>query len=548
KSQQQELTQTQRKEFINTPRRTTEKAKSPDEMAKRKKNRTHKKGKEAATAAAATSTKSPKSFIIKSTRAHHTSASATRSPHHSTSLNLLVKDFRKVMEPNTASHLRLSICTDSLLLSCLALLHQERKSNKFKDFLAMAGPLSVTHIIMSTAKQLENQAGETEMISNLNLKIYKVPRGPTLTFKILRFSLMIDILNADKHARSPGAEFKTEPLLIMNNFNPDANATAEDINRLNLLTTTFRNLFPQIKVHEIQLSNTSSPHWGIKSAEKMMQGVSAPGQRTEEKSDKRNKHLLNLGSIEDVAEYLLGKGKGGPGSTASSSGFTGDDLRIRKMVNQSTTMVSVVKAKTKAKAKRPKIEGQLPKNYLGRGNIKNTKKAIRLKEIGPRMELGLIKIEQGLGGGDVLYHELIKKSKGEDQKIKKKIKEKETLKSKRKKEQEENVKKKAMEKEAKKKPDKKAPKQADDQSAGQEGEANEEEADNDDDDERRRREAKSMRTPSYLISLGEDSPDDKSMNSSDEQQSDESDAEPEPPTKEAPKTSNKRKKVKFSKS
>lgn len=82
----------------------------------------------------------------------------------------------------------------------------------------MAGPLSVTHIIvlsqseMSAAKQLENQPGETEVISNLNLKIYKVPRGPTLTFKILRYSLMIDVLNSDKHPRSPGAEFKTEPL------------------------------------------------------------------------------------------------------------------------------------------------------------------------------------------------------------------------------------------------------------------------------------------------------------------------------------------------
>ncbi|KAH9464015.1 hypothetical protein MJO29_002442 [Puccinia striiformis f. sp. tritici] len=537
-------------------------------MAKRKKNRTHKKGKEAATAAAATSTKSPKSFIIKSTRAHHTSASATRSPHHSTSLNLLVKDFRKVMEPNTASHLR------------------ERKSNKFKDFLAMAGPLSVTHIIvfsqseMSTAKQLENQAGETEMISNLNLKIYKVPRGPTLTFKILRFSLMIDILNADKHARSPGAEFKTEPLLIMNNFNPDANATAEDINRLNLLTTTFRNLFPQIKVHEIQLVQTRrvvllsynpttrtidfrhflitvKPIGVSKALRKLMQGVSAPGQRTEEKSDKRNKHLLNLGSIEDVAEYLLGKGKGGPGSTASSSGFTGDRSENTEDGNQSDYDGLSSEGEDESEGEEAEDRRvQLPQNYLGRGNIKNTKKAIRLKEIGPRMELGLIKIEQGLGGGDVLYHELIKKSKGEDQKIKKKIKEKETLKSKRKKEQEENVKKKAMEKEAKKKPDKKAPKQADDQSAGQEGEANEEEADNDDDEEEEEEEGSEIDEDAELSDIfselayseGEDSPDDKSMNSSDEQQSDESDAEPEPPTKEAPKTSNKRKKVKFSKS
>jgi len=372
------------------------------------------------------------------------------------------------MEPNTASHLR------------------ERKSNKFKDFLAMAGPLSVTHIIvfsqseMSTAKQLENQPGETEMISNLNLKIYKVPRGPTLTFKILRYSLMIDILNSDKHPRSPGAEFKTEPLLIMNNFNPDANATTEDVNRLNLLTTTFRNLFPQIKVHEIQLVQTRrvvllsynpttrtidfrhylitvKPIGVSKALRKLMQGVSVPGQRTDDdKPDKKNKHLLDLGSIEDVAEYLLGKGKGGPGSTASSSGFTGAQSENTEDGNQSDYDGLSSEGEEESEGEEGNDRRvELPQNYLGRGNVKNTKKAIRLREIGPRMELGLIKIEQGLGGGDVLYHELIKKSKGEDQRIKKKIKEKEALKIQRKKQQEENVKKKAKDKEAKKKPDKK---------------------------------------------------------------------------------------------
>jgi len=372
------------------------------------------------------------------------------------------------MEPNTASHLR------------------ERKSNKFKDFLAMAGPLSVTHIIvfsqseMSTAKQLENQPGETEMISNLNLKIYKVPRGPTLTFKILRYSLMIDILNSDKHPRSPGAEFKTEPLLIMNNFIPDANATTEDVNRLNLLTTTFRNLFPQIKVHEIQLVQTRrvvllsynpttrtidfrhylitvKPIGVSKALRKLMQGVSVPGQRTDDdKPDKKNKHLLDLGSIEDVAEYLLGKGKGGPGSTASSSGFTGAQSENTEDGNQSDYDGLSSEGEEESEGEEGNDRRvELPQNYLGRGNVKNTKKAIRLREIGPRMELGLIKIEQGLGGGDVLYHELITKSKGEDQRIKKKIKEKEALKIQRKKQQEENVKKKAKDKEAKKKPDKK---------------------------------------------------------------------------------------------
>ncbi|EFP84544.1 hypothetical protein PGT21_001535 [Puccinia graminis f. sp. tritici] len=532
-------------------------------MAKRKKNRTHKKAREAGAAAAATTAKSPKSFIIKSTRAHHTSASATRSPHHSTSLNLLVKDFRKVMEPNTASHLR------------------ERKSNKFKDFLAMAGPLSVTHILvfsqseMSTAKQLENQSAETELISNLNLKIYKVPRGPTLTFKILRFSLMIDILNSDKHPRSPGAEFKTEPLLIMNNFNPDANATAEDVNRLNLLTTTFRNLFPQIKVHEIQLVQTRrvvllsynpttrtidfrhylitvKPIGVSKALRKLMQGVSVPGQRTDVKSDKRNKHLLDLGSIEDVAEYLLGKGKAGPGSTASSSGFTGARSENTEDGNQSDYDGLSSEGEDESEGEEANDRRvELPQNYLGRGNIKNTKKAIRLREIGPRMELGLIKIEQGLGGGDILYHELIKKSKGEDQRIKKKIKEKEALKSQRKKEQQENVKRKAMEKEAKKKSDNKESKKTDVEAEGLDGAADEDHDEAGDEDGEEEEEGSEIDEEAELSDIfselayseAEDDEDGHSSSPSPDQSEAESDHE-----KKAPQVKNSRKKVKFSKS
>ncbi|PLW11540.1 hypothetical protein PCANC_11013 [Puccinia coronata f. sp. avenae] len=526
-------------------------------MAKRKKNRTHKKAREAP----ATATKSPKSFIIKSTRAHHTSTSATRSPHHSTSLNLLVKDFRKVMEPNTASHLR------------------ERKSNKFKDFLAMAGPLSVTHIIvfsqseMSTAKQLEHQPGETELISNLNLKIYKVPRGPTLTFKILRYSLMIDILNADKHPRSPGAEFKTEPLLIMNNFNPDANATAEDVNRLNLLTTTFRNLFPQIKVHEIQLVQTRrivllsynpttrtidfrhylitiKPIGVSKALRKLMHGVSVPAQRTDEKSDKKNKHLLDLGSIEDVAEYLLGKGKCGPGSTASSSGFTGAQSENTEAGSQSDYDGLSSEGEDESEGEEANDRRvELPQNYLGRGNVKNTKKAIRLREIGPRMELGLVKIEQGLGGGDVLYHELIKKSKGEDQRIKKKIKEKEALKTQRKKQQEENVKKKTMEKEAKKQ--KKVPQQEDaeteeagddqEKPSNESGEEEEEEEGSEIDDEAELSDIFSE----LAYSEPEDGLDEEEASSSSDH-SDQSEPESEHQQKAPPQAKSKRKKVKFS--
>lgn len=46
----------------------------------------------------------------------------------------------------------------------------------------------------------------------------------------------------------------------------------------------------------------------------------------------------------------------------------------------------------------------LAQNYHGRNNRKNEQRAVRLQELGPRMKLQLVKVENGLCGGEVLYH------------------------------------------------------------------------------------------------------------------------------------------------
>lgn len=40
----------------------------------------------------------------------------------------------------------------------------------------------------------------------------------------------------------------------------------------------------------------------------------------------------------------------------------------------------------------------------------STKSAIRLSEIGPRLKLKLVKIQEGVCDGEILYHDIIKKS------------------------------------------------------------------------------------------------------------------------------------------
>ncbi len=68
---------------------------------------------------------------------------------------LLVKDMRKVMSPHTAGKLR------------------ERKDNGVKDYVNLAGSLRVTHLLMFT---------QTERA--VNLKVARMPHGPTLTFQV----------------------------------------------------------------------------------------------------------------------------------------------------------------------------------------------------------------------------------------------------------------------------------------------------------------------------------------------------------------------------
>ena len=74
-----------------------------------------------------------------------------------------------------------------------------------------------------------------------------------------------------------------------------------------------------------------------------------------------------------------------------------------------------------------------------RGNLKSNQSAIRLTEIGPRMTLELVKIEDGLCDGEVLYHNHVEKSSDEIAELRQRTSEKKRLKEQRKREQEANV-------------------------------------------------------------------------------------------------------------
>ncbi|NXQ98140.1 SSF1 protein, partial [Sagittarius serpentarius] len=91
---------------------------------------------------------------------------------------------------------------------------------------------------------------------------------------------------------------------------------------------------------------------------------------------------------------------------------------------------------------------ELPQAYAGRGNMKAQQSAVRLTEIGPRMTLQLIKVEEGLAQGNVLYHSFIHKMEAEVKEILARKEAKLRLKAERRQKQEADVERKRRQREA----------------------------------------------------------------------------------------------------
>ncbi|XP_011493967.1 PREDICTED: protein Peter pan [Ceratosolen solmsi marchali] len=293
----------------------------------------------------------------------------------------LTKDFRRVMEPFTASMLK------------------ERKRNTIKDFVSIAGILHVTHISIFSQTEL-----------GFYLKICRIPRGPTLSFKIESFALARDVVSTTKKQLVFEEAFKHPPLIIMNKFSGEGM-------HFKLMTSMFQNMFPTINLVKVNLSNMRRcvclnynhdtklidfRHYAIKvipvglskSVKKLVQAK-----------------IPNLSHCQDFADFMI--------KPTLSESEAEDD---------------------------PASHVTLPQKLSSRGNHEKSTSAIRLYELGPRLTLQLIKVEDGLLGGEVLFHELINKTEEEKILIQKKREQNKKLKEKRRKIQDENK----LKKEAKK--------------------------------------------------------------------------------------------------
>ncbi|KAI5969189.1 SSF1 [Candida margitis] len=351
-------------------------------MAKRRtKRRTHQKATEEEVA------KIPKSMVI------HLGSSLK---NHS--LSQLVSDFRNVMQPHTAINLR------------------ERKSNKLKDFIVMCGPLHVSDLFIF------NQTSS----GNITLRMGKLPRGPTLQFMVNTYSLCKDVRKILKHPKSVGkdsSEFHQPPLLVLNGF---SNNVKEMPMHEKLMVTMFQNMFPPIqpqntKVNAIKrvllISKDKATgeielrHYSIntklvdesKSVKKLIQS-----------HHNLKKKLPKMTNAQDVSDLILDPYAVG-GLTSDSE--VEDD--------------AVVEVQHEEFLKRQSQQNQdQPQQQESITTAK--KRAIKLIELGPRINMSLLKIEEGLvGASKTLYHSSVSKSAKDADELDAKHKLKEKLKQER---------------------------------------------------------------------------------------------------------------------
>lgn len=239
------------------------------------------------------------------------------------------------------------------------------------------------------------------------LRIAKSPRGPTLTWRVAAYSHASDVASSQSHPSVPESAFRAPPLVVLNNFGSEPH--------MKLAALTFQNLFPPINVHSVKLSTCQRVllvdynrdegrfrlrHYAITARQS---GVNRKLRRL-----LASREVPDLGNCNDVAEWLTRSGN--MTDASDSEGEEGAAARV--------TLAQPVR---------------------GPGNAAGTQSSIRLKELGPRMDLELLKVEEGLCTGAVLHHAHIHKSAEDAAALETAAREKAALKEKRRQQQEANV-------------------------------------------------------------------------------------------------------------
>lgn len=299
----------------------------------------------------------------------------------------LVADVKRMMEPHTASRLK------------------ARKTNRVRDFLHVAGQYNVNFFLIISATE-----------RGTYLRLARVPRGPTLQYRVCRFSLAADVAASLRRPHSPsGGEFATPPLLVLHGF---SKADKQD----QLATVMFQNLFPPIDVGKMNIKTcrrivlvhndreTGRTHIRQYAVTATPTGMTRGLKRLLRAGPSSKLLSSRLGQLEDISQVL------------ERDGYSSESGAETDQENEAVT---------------------LPQDYKGRGARKSQQCAIKLTELGPRLELELLKIEEGVCEGSVLYHKYVQKSAEQAHELDQRAADRRESKEERKRQQEINVQRKA---------------------------------------------------------------------------------------------------------
>lgn len=156
-------------------------------------------------------------------------------------------------------------------------------------------------------------------------------------------------------------------------------------------------------------------------------------------SKSRKGKLPNLSKLQDIADYMIGGENGDGYTTDATSGSEVDtDAEVEVLEADKRKKVAARRAAAAAAA----AEEDEEEDDAAESHDRVERRAVKLVELGPRMKLRLNKVEEGLCGGKVLWHEYINKSKEEVKELEKIWEKRKQEKEARRQQQRENVEKK----------------------------------------------------------------------------------------------------------
>ncbi|KAK7196855.1 peter pan protein [Novymonas esmeraldas] len=269
-------------------------------------------------------------------------------------------------------------------------LHGRNKS--LKDFLAVAATFSVSHLQLFTAPS-----------QGTSLRIMRFFNGPTMTFRVLSFTLHKDVVAKQRRPVAlDHTAWDVAPIAVLNNFtHPDLASRAE----VPLLAATFKALVPALNVQTIQNSDIQRIclfHYDhvehVVEVRHYYVNARTVGVAKTVKKLLENRRPTKLGTLESIDEVLDRE------EAWSDTDGEGEEVPLAQPFRQHREQCRV-----------------------------------KLQEIGPRMTLQLSKVENGFASGEVIYHRTERKTLREVQANASKVRARKTVKAQRRAVQDGNV-------------------------------------------------------------------------------------------------------------